>query len=195
VKAAVRWLRANSADFGLDPARFGAIGFSAGGYLAAMIGTNGGLIFSGDAALGNADISGVVQAVVVLYGPSNFATMDDQLRATPGCGERAATHDASDSPESRFLGRQLTQAPDLVRAASPITYLSQAPTLPPFLVEHGAADCIVPAGQSRELAAAITASGGVAKLTIVPGAGHGGGYPLDSRLPSIVAFLDQALGG
>ena len=40
-KAAVRWLRAHAAEFKLDPNRFAAWGPSAGGHLAAMLGTTG----------------------------------------------------------------------------------------------------------------------------------------------------------
>jgi len=40
-KAAVRWLRANASEYRLDPNRFAAIGSSAGGHLAAMLGTTG----------------------------------------------------------------------------------------------------------------------------------------------------------
>ena len=42
-KAAVRWLRANAGRFGLDPRRIGVLGFSAGGHLAALLGTTGGV--------------------------------------------------------------------------------------------------------------------------------------------------------
>ena len=40
-KAAVRWLRAHAEQFNLDANRFGAWGPSAGGHLAAMLGTTG----------------------------------------------------------------------------------------------------------------------------------------------------------
>ncbi|WP_408591391.1 alpha/beta hydrolase [Novosphingobium sp.] len=35
-KRAIRWVRAHAADYGVDPARIGMIGFSAGGHLTAM---------------------------------------------------------------------------------------------------------------------------------------------------------------
>jgi acetyl esterase/lipase len=41
-KAAVRWLRAHAKQYNLDPARFAAWGASAGGHLAALLGTSGG---------------------------------------------------------------------------------------------------------------------------------------------------------
>lgn len=39
-KAAVRWLRANAAKYKLDPQRFASFGASAGGNLAALLGTS-----------------------------------------------------------------------------------------------------------------------------------------------------------
>jgi acetyl esterase/lipase len=40
-KAAIRWLRAHADNFGIDPNRIGAWGASAGGNLAALLGTTG----------------------------------------------------------------------------------------------------------------------------------------------------------
>ena len=38
-KTAVRFLRANAEEFGIDPDRIAALGFSAGGHLASLLGT------------------------------------------------------------------------------------------------------------------------------------------------------------
>lgn len=38
---AVRWVRAHAADYAIDPKRVGMIGFSAGGHITAMVGTQG----------------------------------------------------------------------------------------------------------------------------------------------------------
>ena len=42
-KAAVRWIRANAAAYHFDPDHIGAWGHSAGGHLAALLGTSGGV--------------------------------------------------------------------------------------------------------------------------------------------------------
>ena len=48
-KTAVRWLRAHAAQYGFDPARFGAWGPSAGGYLVSFLGITAGVReFEGD---------------------------------------------------------------------------------------------------------------------------------------------------
>jgi acetyl esterase/lipase len=68
-KAAMRFLRANAALYGLDPGKFAVWGNSAGGFIAAMLAATGDdpTIFD-DPALGNPDVSGAVQAAVIWYG-------------------------------------------------------------------------------------------------------------------------------
>jgi acetyl esterase/lipase len=68
-KAAVRFLRANAANYGLNPDKFAVWGNSAGGFIAAMLALTGQqpTVFD-DPALGNSDISSAVQAAVVWYG-------------------------------------------------------------------------------------------------------------------------------
>jgi acetyl esterase/lipase len=193
VRAAVRWLRANAERYGLDADRIGVYGESAGAFLAATLGTGGDRPYPGDADLGNAGLPSGVRAVVDLYGPVDFTTMDDQLRANPHCGPDAIVHSGPRSAESTFLGRPITLAPDLVRAANPVSQLSAGRTPPPFLIEHGTSDCTVPYQQSEELADALRAAGGAVTLNLLDRAGHGSDFPLTSRIPGIVAFLDAAL--
>ena len=73
-KAAVRWLRAHAAEYHLDPNRFAAWGSSAGGHLAAMLGTTGDVK---EFEVGeNLGVSSRVQAVVDYFGPTDFLQMD-----------------------------------------------------------------------------------------------------------------------
>ncbi|SNQ51922.1 Esterase/lipase [Frankia canadensis] len=193
VKAAVRWLRAHADEYGLDPDRIAASGASAGAYLALMLGATAGVPMYDDPALGHPGVSSDVRAVVDFFGPVNFASMDDQARANVHCSAGDAGHGRRGSPESRFLGRTVATAPQLVRVASPLHYLGRGP-LPPFLLEHGDADCTVPHGQTLELADALRAAGApVVEATIVAGAGHGPDFPTADRMPTVLAFLARAL--
>lgn len=192
VKSAVRFLRANAASYQLDPGRFAAFGSSAGGHLAALLGTSGGVPAFEDAALGNAGVSSAVQAVVDWYGPTDFARMDSQLSAQgcPGQGH----HSAADSAESLVLGCQVGTAACAAAnaAASPMTYVDAND--PPFLVIHGTADCTVPRAQSADLAGSLRAASVCVSERSLVGAGHGG--PDWLTLPpqdTVETFLDLVL--
>jgi len=163
-KAAVRWLRAHAAQYGYDPGRFGVIGSSAGGHLAAMLGTAGSTAeFDGG---GYANGSSRVQAVVDRFGPTDFLQMDAH-RLPSG-----QTHDGPDSPESQLVGGRIQDNPDKVRRANPITYITR--DAPPFLVIHGDRDPLVPHHQSELLVAALKKAGVPVTFYTVKGGGHGG---------------------
>jgi acetyl esterase/lipase len=172
VKAAIRFLRANAATYNLARGRFVAAGSSAGGHLAALAGTSGGVAALEDLSLGNSTFSSRVQAVIAWYGPSDLSQMDTQLLAQ-GCGAGSAHHDDADSGESRFLGCALPSCdPATLAAVNPITHVGRND--PPFMILHGSADCIVPTAQSRLLRDALVTAGHCPQLGTVVGAGHGG---------------------
>ena len=62
-KAAVRFLRANASEYGIDPDKIGAIGLSAGGHLTALLATSGG-IRELEGKGGNDSYSSTIQAAV-----------------------------------------------------------------------------------------------------------------------------------
>lgn len=164
VKAAIRWLRANAAKYGLDPDRIGVIGASAGGHLAAMLGTAGDVAELEGSVGPHVGVSSKVRCVVDQFGPTELLTMSDY--------PSRINHDAADSPESRLVGGAIQEHKEAARAASPITYVTRND--PPFLIFHGTADPLVPFNQSERFAAAIKAAGVPCVFVPVTGAGHGG---------------------
>jgi acetyl esterase/lipase len=188
-KAAVRFLRANAAQYNLDPENFGAWGASAGGNLVSLLGTTCGVSeLEGD--LGNADQSSCVQAVVDWFGPIDFLKMDEQF-AGSSCPQ---THDAADSPESKLVGAEIQTLPDLVKTTNPMNYIDA--TDAPFFIENGTADCNIPPVQNKNLADALSAVIGADKViyTSLEGAGHGGTqFETDENIELVIGFLDLYL--
>ena len=163
-KAAVRWLRAYADTYGLDPLHFASWGESAGGHLAAMLGTAG---HERSFEVGeHLEHSSRVQAVLDFFGPTDFAQMDAQ-RLPDG-----QIHDAPDSPESQLVGGPIQEHPAEVARANPVTYVT--PEAPPFLIVHGDRDPLVPYHQSTLLVDALRAAGVPVTFYTVVGARHGG---------------------
>lgn len=162
-KAAVRWLRAHASQYGLDPNRFAAWGPSAGGHLAAMLGTAAHET-SFDVGM-HLEHTSSVQCVVDYFGPTDFLQMDAQ-RLPDGM-----IHDAPDSPESELIGGPIQAHPEKSACANPITYITA--DAPPFLIVHGDQDPLVPYGQSLLLAKALQQYGVEVTFYTVVGGGHG----------------------
>ena len=191
VKAAIRWLRAGAARHELDPARIAAWGGSAGGNLAALTGTSGGVAALSDPGQGNAGRSERVQAVVDWYGPISFLRTDADVR-TAGFGRTG--NNGPESFLSQYLGAALPTVPGKVRAADPTTYISADD--PPFFIEHGTADGTVPVQQSTRFAAALETTLGPAKVTLelLPGAGHvDAAFFTPENVDLILDWLDEQL--
>jgi len=113
VKCAVRFLRAHARNFSLDPARIGAMGDSSGGHLVALLGlTDASAGFEGE---GWPNQSSRVQAVVDLYGPTEFANGNSNFITLK------LIQDA--------FGATNTTDPLLIKA-NPVTYVSRR--APPF---------------------------------------------------------------
>jgi acetyl esterase/lipase len=149
-KAAVRWMRANATQYRLEPGKIAAWGGSAGGYLSSMLGTTAGIPELEDLSLGNPHQPSHVQAVVDWFGPTNFLKMDEQLEASGLAPQEDLRHSDANSPESLLLGGKITEIPGRVEAANPETYIRH--NAPPFYLQHGVKDAVVPVQQSIEFA-------------------------------------------
>lgn len=112
-KAAIRWVRANASKLGIEPARIGVVGYSAGGYHALFTaGTGDRPEFEGTG--GNAGVSTKVAACVAFYPATNVpgnmlpAGADDAARAAAN----ATTHiKAGYPPTIVFHGMKDTTIP------------------------------------------------------------------------------------
>ena len=166
---AVRWVRAYADRLGVDPARVAACGWSAGGQLAALLGTRDtrdGL----DAPL--ASFSSRVECVVDLAGDVDLAAYTQP----PELDEVVA-----------LLGGGADEAPEQYRDATPLTWIDARAA--PFLIIHGLDDDVVPVSQSRRLVARLRAAEVSVRYEEIQGIGH---HQLDWPLiqPLVLPFLN-----
>ena len=174
---AVRWVRASAGSYGVDPDRIGAIGHSAGGQLASMLGVRE-TREETDPEL--AAFSSRVQCVVSIAGyvdltvPYTYPDIDALTAATLGGTE--------DSPPSEAAYDDF----------SAISFVDEQTA--PFLLFHGARDDLVPVEHSRRMAEALHEQGVEVVYAEFPDVEHFGitGWPLIG--PHTLAFLDRHLG-
>ena len=183
-KGAIRWLRANADRYGYDPKRIAVMGESAGGQLAVLLGTSGGVKeLEGDVG-GNAEQSSKVQAVVDYFGATDFVL---RSRTQPAMTE------VPGSVAYEYLGGAVAEKPDLARLASGAEFVSKDD--PPLLAIHGDADKQVLIDQSERIVDAYKNKGLEAELMVVPGGVHAGeGYHQGDIRETVVAFLSKRLG-
>jgi acetyl esterase/lipase len=115
LKASIRWMRANASKYNIDPKKIAVYGCSAGGELAAFLGTTGDMKkFEG--SLGDLRQSSRVQAVVDIDGVLDFTDRaesgKDTIPEKPSAGKA-------------WFGASFKEKPELWREASPINYVNK----------------------------------------------------------------------
>lgn len=192
VRAAIRYLRENAADHGIDTERFAFMGNSSGGWATAFAATTSNeLELPGEPGVNG--VSSAVHVAVPFFPPTDFLSMDAFAEANDLPQGFAYPHDAPTSPEGLLIqcpgepavvpaapGPDLVaENPDLVslqecpteaEAADPSSYVDGEEI--PMWVLHGLADELLPFNQSELLYEATTTQGNIARYTLVPTAGH-----------------------
>ncbi len=176
-KAAVRWLRTNAAKFGIDPARIGVTGGSAGGHLAQFLGVTAGVKdFEG---ADNPGFSSAVTCVVNVYGPSDF---------TKSYGKSVDAHVVL----PMWLGGDVDSARAKHIQSSPLNWVT--PAAAPTLIIHGTEDKYVAYEQAQWMRDRLTACGVPVELLTLEGAGHGfKGADAEKAEAALLAYFEQRL--
>jgi acetyl esterase/lipase len=171
-KSAVRWMRKNASRYKIDPARIGAVGYSAGGHLVALLGAT-------DPACGlegpDADSTSTrLQCVVAGGAPCDF-------RLIPPDSEGLAY----------WLGGSRAEKPAVYELASPLAFVSHDD--PPILFFHGDVDRLVPLLGPQAMVKKLGEVGVPAQLYTIAGAGHIPAFADPKAHDETVKFFEEHL--
>ena len=190
LKASIRFVRGNAKKYNIDPNKIGSWGSSAGGNLSAILGTSSGNKFL-DGNIGSFQkMSTKIQACVDWFGPIDFSTLKEDAK------KLGLDNDFNVDIESRYVGKDVSDPKNIewVQLANPATYIDE--TDPPFYIQVGDQDNLVPYQQSQDFVSKLRQVLGRENVSfdIIEGAGHGGTkFSEKENIDTIIAFLDKNL--
>jgi len=149
VRQAVRFIKSNAAEYGVDSERLGLWGGSASGHLSLLVGASPEVTPDGFEETWPADATSVA-AIVAFAAPTDLV--------------RFKTESSFDRPVLRLPEEEL-------RRFSPVTYAT--PDDPPTLVMHGNTDDVVPIVQGRLMYDALVAAGAEVEFSEFDSTSHG----------------------
>lgn len=179
VKRAVRFVRYNAKEYGIDPDKIGITGLSSGGHLSLMVAT------ADDKPMTNVRdavdrVSSRVQAAAVFYPPTDFLNWGQEgfspaaMQAILVATGLAAAFDFkkwNDSSRTYVSVTDMETKLKIAKQNSPI--YSVTPDDPPVLIIHGDADRLVPKQQSESIIKKFEEAHVPNKFIIKKGGGHG----------------------
>jgi acetyl esterase/lipase len=192
---AVRFIRHNAADYGVDRDRIGITGGSAGGHLSLLQGCGGG---DGNPKGDAVDReSSRVQAVVAFYPPTDFLNWGEKGKTMLGNHPivpqvQGAFNFTRQNPKNQSfeLITDEKEREEIARQMSPLYHAAKGN--PPTLIIHGDHDALVPLQQAQIMRDALNGAGATVELIVKPGGQHDGALVKEFQ-PQSVAWFEKYL--
>ncbi|MFC1558003.1 alpha/beta hydrolase fold domain-containing protein [candidate division KSB1 bacterium] len=156
-KCAVRWMRANAGKYDINPDKVAVFGESAGGHLAALLGTSGGAKEL-EGKGGHRGYSSRPNLVFPVYGVFDLVW-------------RVSNIPSRGSILYEFIGCSYDECPEKYVRAAPITYIDKSD--PPFLLFHSTGDSAVSFQQSVQFEKLLKNAGVPVEFSKTFGSKHG----------------------
>jgi acetyl esterase len=185
VHSAIRWVKANAAEYRVDVSKIAIIGESAGGFLVNYAGTH---------EMPDTKIA----AVVDFYGPVDYGKLAELRRDHP---ERfnmtSINRHATNGAGIHFFGVDQLDDAGLAKLRTFAPILAVHKGMAPFLCIHGTKDDQVAYEQSPAMCDAMHQVGARCELITIEGGGHGmGGWrapEMQHWKPEMIGWLKKTL--
>jgi dipeptidyl aminopeptidase/acylaminoacyl peptidase len=199
IPRAVRFIRFNANNFGIDPLRIGIIGYSSGGHVSLMAAMSS--LTNNNSEDPVDKVSSKLQAVVayypstdLLYFGTNNKTILEHFHSVGYMLDAAFDFHEWDNTTKGF--ERIVEPEKLeeyYKKNSAITYVAK--DNPPILLIHGNQDKLVPIQQSELLVSKLKEIGVPNKLYIVEGKGHGFNFENSdvNEFEEVISWFQQFL--
>ena len=180
---AVRFMRSNAQEYGIDCDRVALMGDSSGGHTVVYAG-----ILHDDDTAANlfSGVSAEVRCIVNYYGSTDFTF--------EGCNPTTEEFGTMGSPESMEMGEPVTHNNDACRTLTVRCNIDESTQIAPVLTFHGTKDRTVHTRCSVLLHQRLVETGHDSTLYLLRGADHGGSeFWSDEVLGIVDAFLQEHL--